>query len=131
MPRATKVFLILYTTVLLITVYWFSPFYLLNFDQVEESRDGVVLSEKNFSHVVAKNRHVMVDFYAPWSYYSQQLAPEYALAARELKGKVVLAKVNAYEEKVLKIKYRAQGHPNIFFFVGGVKVDSYTNARKR
>ncbi|XP_031251832.1 protein disulfide isomerase-like 1-3 [Pistacia vera] len=138
MPRATKVFLILYTIVLLlITIHWFSPFYLLNFDQensllqLTDEKDVVILSEKNFSHVVANNRYVMVDFFAPWSYYSQQLAPEYALAARQLKGKVMLAKVNAYEERGLKRKYRAQGHPNVYFFAGGVKIDSYTNARKR
>ncbi|KAJ0103129.1 hypothetical protein Patl1_06118 [Pistacia atlantica] len=109
MPRATKVFLLLYTIVLLlITIHWFSPFYLLNFDQenslpqVTDEKDVVILSDKNFSHVVANNR-----------------------------DKVMLAKVNAYEERGLKRKYRAQGHPNVYFFAGGVKIDSYTNARKR
>ena len=34
---------------------------------IDEKEDVVKLSDKNFSHVIAKNQHVMVLFYAPWS----------------------------------------------------------------
>lgn len=91
----------------------------------------VVLSAKNFAHVVAKNRYVMVAFYAPWCYWSRQLDPEYEKAAMELKAELVLAKVDADQETFLANKYAIDGYPTISFFVGGVKVYNYYHERKR
>ncbi|KAL0317469.1 UNVERIFIED_CONTAM: protein disulfide isomerase-like 1-4 [Sesamum angustifolium] len=80
----------------------------------------VVLKESNFSDFIAKNRFVMVEFYAPWCGHCQALAPEYAAAAEELKDEaVVLAKVDATEEAELSQKFDVQGFP-IYFFVDGV-----------
>ncbi|XP_044462607.1 protein disulfide-isomerase A4-like [Mangifera indica] len=90
----------------------------------------VVLSAKNFAHVVAKNRYVMVAFYAPWCYWSRQLDPEYEKAAMELKAELVLAKVDAAQETFLANKYAIDGYPTISFFVGGVKVYNYYHERK-
>ena len=54
---------------------------------IDEKEDAVKPSDKNFSHVIAKNQYVMVLFYAPWAPQSKKLAPEYETAATELKGK--------------------------------------------
>ncbi|KAF6171062.1 hypothetical protein GIB67_014642 [Kingdonia uniflora] len=59
-----------------------------------EEKDVMVLNEGNFTDYVEKNRYVMVEFYAPWCGHCQVLVPEYAAAARELKGEAVLAKVD-------------------------------------
>ncbi|KAL5733486.1 hypothetical protein ACOSP7_032828 [Xanthoceras sorbifolium] len=99
---------------------------------VIDEKDVVILSEKNFSHFVAKNRYVMVVFYAPWCYWSKKLVPEYAAAATELKGtEVVLAKVDADKEKALANKYEVQGYPSLDFFVGGVDLEHYYYNRNR
>lgn len=59
-----------------------------------DEKDVVVLKERNFTTVIDNNRFVMVEFYAPWCGHCQELAPEYAKAATELKDDdVVLAKV--------------------------------------
>ncbi|KAJ4720795.1 Protein disulfide-isomerase [Melia azedarach] len=94
-------------------------------------KDVVTLSEENFSHIIAKNRHVMVAFYAPWCYWSEKLAPEYDAAATLLKDKVVLATVDAVKEIELAKKWRIQAYPTIYFFVDGVHVDTYYYARNR
>lgn len=88
-----------------------------------DEKDVVVLKDSNFSEFIDKNRYVMVEFYAPWCGHCQSLAPEYAAAATELKGEVVLAKVDATEETVLAQKYEIQGFPTVFFFVEGVHRD--------
>lgn len=86
-----------------------------------DEKDVVILKERNFSDVIENNQYVMVEFYAPWCGHCQALAPEYAAAATELKGKkVVLAKVDATEESELAHEYDVQGFPTVHFFVDGV-----------
>ncbi|OIT03305.1 PREDICTED: protein disulfide isomerase-like 1-3 [Nicotiana attenuata] len=86
-----------------------------------DEKDVAVLKEGNFSEFIAKNKHVMVEFYAPWCGHCQALAPEYAAAATELKGEnVMLAKVDATEEAELAQKYDVQGYPAVFFFIDGL-----------
>lgn len=85
-----------------------------------DEKDVAVLKESNFSDVVSKNRYVLVEFYAPWCGHCQRLVPEYAAAATELKGEVVLAKVDATEENDLAQKFEVQGFPTLLFFIDGV-----------
>ncbi|KAH9768313.1 protein disulfide isomerase-like 1-3 [Citrus sinensis] len=83
---------------------------------IDEKEDAVNLSDKNFSDVLAKNQHVVMAFYAPWCFWSKKLAPEYEAAATELKGKAVLAKVNAINKIELAKRWGIQGYPTIYFF---------------
>ncbi|CAH9080410.1 unnamed protein product [Cuscuta epithymum] len=86
-----------------------------------DEKDVVVLKEGNFSDFIAKNKHVMVEFYAPWCGHCESLKPEYAAAATELNGHgVALAKVDATEETELAQKYEVQGFPTVYLFVDGV-----------
>ncbi|KAK4835780.1 hypothetical protein QYF36_014450 [Acer negundo] len=101
-------------------------------NNVFDEKDVVVLSDQNFSHFVAKHRHVMVAFYAPWCYWSKKLVPEYAAAATQLKGsEVVLAKVDATRERRLANKYGVDAYPSLNFFVGGVDLERYYYDRDR
>ncbi|RWR83946.1 protein disulfide isomerase-like protein 1-4 [Cinnamomum micranthum f. kanehirae] len=85
-----------------------------------DEKDVVVLAKGNFSEFLEKNQYVMVEFYAPWCGHCHALAPVYAAAATELKGKAVLAKVDATVENDLAQKYDVQGFPTVIFFVDGV-----------
>ncbi|KAL7252929.1 hypothetical protein ACSBR1_007478 [Camellia fascicularis] len=97
---------------------------------VVDEKDVVVLKDSNFSDFIANNRYVMVEFYAPWCGHCQALTPEYAAAATELKGEVVLAKVDATEESELGQKYEIQGFPTVYFFIDGVHKD-YSGQRTK
>ncbi|KAF2295784.1 hypothetical protein GH714_033962 [Hevea brasiliensis] len=86
-----------------------------------DEKDVVVLTKNNFSDFVNRNQYVMLNFYAPWSYWSQKLAPEYAAAATMLKGKVVLAKIDATQETELARKFNIRGYSTVYLSVGGVR----------
>ncbi|KAI3722013.1 hypothetical protein L2E82_33036 [Cichorium intybus] len=91
-----------------------------DFSESIDDKDVVVLTESNFTDFVESNRHVMVEFYAPWCGHCKALAPEYAAAAKELKGApVVLAKVDAQQENDLAETYEVQGFPTVLFFIDG------------
>ncbi|KAF5729503.1 hypothetical protein HS088_TW21G01670 [Tripterygium wilfordii] len=75
------------------------------------------------------NQYVMVQFYAPWCYWSRRLRRAYAEAAMKLKGEAVLAKVDASAQVLIRDDYKVNGYPTMLFFVNGVYVDTYYGDR--
>jgi len=99
-------------------------------DPAEE--DGVlVLDEKSFEGAIKSNPFILVEFYAPWCGHCKQFAPEYAAAAKQLKGAsppIPLAKVDATAEHKLAEDYGVRGYPTIRLFIDG-KDQEYTGGR--
>ncbi|XVF83229.1 hypothetical protein PTKIN_Ptkin16aG0117500 [Pterospermum kingtungense] len=91
----------------------------LTFPRVDE-KDVIVLSRENFNDFIEKNRYVLVEFYGPWCWHCLALASEYAAAATELKGEVVLAKVDGTQEAELLQMFDIEGFPTLLLFVEGV-----------
>jgi protein disulfide-isomerase A6 len=61
-----------------------------------DSKDVVELTESNFDSLVINSNDIwLVEFFAPWCGHCKNLAPEWAKAATELKGKVKLGAVDA------------------------------------
>ncbi|KAJ4838152.1 hypothetical protein Tsubulata_035241, partial [Turnera subulata] len=83
-----------------------------------DEKDVLVLTRINISDFLAKNRYVMLVFYAPWCYWSQRLAPEYAAAATLLKDEAALAKVNCTLEVELAREYEIKAYPTMIFLIG-------------
>jgi len=85
-------------------------------------KDVVELTEANFESLVLKSDDIwLVEFFAPWCGHCKNLAPEWARAATELKGKVKLGAVDATVHGSLAQRYQVQGYPTIKYFAAGSK----------
>ncbi|GJP30345.1 hypothetical protein CLOM_g757 [Closterium sp. NIES-68] len=90
--------------------------------EIPEGDDGdvVALTDTTFPQVLKDNKHVLLEFYAPWCGHCKSLAPEYKVAAAKLKEfGVVLAKVDATKYADLSEKYNVEGFPTIVFVSNG------------
>jgi len=108
---------------------WFAIFsvFLLISVFAEES-DVVVLTDENFDTTLASNDLILVEFYAPWCGHCKKLVPEYEKAATELKGKAVLAKLDATTETNAAESHDIRGYPTIKLFRKG-KPTEYKGGR--
>jgi len=100
-----------------------------NYHIIED--EGVhVLTRDTFAHFAMPKELLLVEFYAPWCGHCKTLEPEFAKAAKALKGDgLYLAKVDATKEVELAKEYFVQGFPTIILFKKGVKVSDYDGGR--
>lgn len=100
-------------------------------DDVDE-KDVVVLTDKNFDEKLGSAKYALVEFYAPWCGHCKALKPEYAKAATALKdysSDVIIAKLDATEEKEVAGKHEIQGYPTLKWFIDGKEVSDYSGGR--
>ncbi|XP_060696956.1 protein disulfide-isomerase A2-like [Hemiscyllium ocellatum] len=88
-------------------------------DEIIDDQDVLVLNEHNFQRALKENKYLLVEFYAPWCGHCQNLAPEYASAAGQLKNEsseLKLAKVDVIKEKELGSEFGINSYPTLKFF---------------
>ncbi|KAK8460544.1 hypothetical protein SEVIR_2G346400v4 [Setaria viridis] len=100
-------------------------------DDVEEVVDGSVpLSSRNFDSYSHQYPVLVVNFYAPWCYWSNRLKPSWEKTATiirerydpEMDGRILLGKVDCTEEADLCRRHHIQGYPSIRVFRKGSDV---------
>lgn len=97
-------------------------------------QDVIELTDSNFEEMVIKSKDLwLVEFFAPWCGHCKNLAPHWASAASELKGRVKLGAVDATVHTRWAQQYGVQGYPTIKFFPAGRKdassAEDYTGGR--
>ncbi|MED6191626.1 Protein disulfide-isomerase 5-4 [Stylosanthes scabra] len=94
----------------------------------EESVEGaLILTSHNFDKYSHLFPITVVNFYAPWCYWSQRLKPSWEKAAKiikerydpEIDGRIILGKVDCTEEGELCRRHHIQGYPSIRIFRKG------------
>lgn len=90
----------------------------------------VVLGSNNFTNFVAKQRHLLVQFYAPWCGHCSKFAPQWAAAATALKGQVTVAKVDATAHVDISEELLVDRYPTFLFFLDGFH-SSYNGHRSK
>ncbi|XP_045123689.1 protein disulfide-isomerase A6 homolog [Portunus trituberculatus] len=93
------------------------------------SSDVIELTDSNFEKLVLKSDDMwLVEFFAPWCGHCKNLAPQWEIAASDLKGKVKLGALDATVHSVMASRYGVQGYPTIKFFHKG-DVEDYDGGR--
>ncbi|ORC87624.1 putative protein disulfide isomerase [Trypanosoma theileri] len=98
--------------------------------------DGVLdLTSANFEAHVGKSAPALVEFYAPWCGHCKNMAPEYARLGQAVKAagateRVVVAKVDATQQRDLATRFNVGGYPTLLFFAAGSTTpESYSGSR--
>ena len=73
----------------------------------------------DLNDIISKYDVVVVDFWAPWCQPCKIVEPIVEKLAKEMKGKVVFAKVNSDRNRKLAMKYKIMSIPTLLLFKNG------------
>ena len=87
------------------------------------------LTGSNFDQIIAGEKPVLVDFWAPWCGPCRMIAPVIEEIAAEFDGKAVVGKVNVDEDPGLAQRYGVMSIPTLIILKGGKVVEQAVGAR--
>ncbi len=78
--------------------------------------------------VLQSSLPVIVDFWAPWCGPCKMVAPMLEKLAKEMAGKLIVAKVNTDDNPEWAVRYGVQGIPTMLFIINGKIVHKQVGA---
>lgn len=106
----------------------------LKSEPIPDSNDEPVkvVVGSQFTDIVAEDKDVLLEVYAPWCGHCQKLAPAYEKAAEDLQklsDKAVMCKLDGTANEISTEGYDFQGFPTIFWKKAGEKPVIYSGGR--
>jgi thioredoxin 1 len=81
------------------------------------------LTDANFGETINKNKLVLIDFWAGWCGPCRALAPTIEELAKELEGKVLVAKLDVDESPKTAEKFQVFSIPTVVLIKDSCEVD--------
>ena len=81
------------------------------------------LTDKNFEETINKNKLVLIDFWAGWCGPCRALAPTIEEIAKDMAGKVLVAKLNVDENPATAEKFQVYSIPTVVLVKDCCEVD--------
>ena len=82
------------------------------------------LNKEQFQNLIAGDKPVLVDFWAPWSVYCRRIAPAYEKVAEQYEDRVVIAKVDIDQEPALAEQEQIEVIPSLVLYRNGKAIGS-------
>ena len=93
------------------------------------STEPLHITDESFEKVVMQsNLPVIVDFWAPWCNPCKMIAPTLEKLAKELEGRIIIAKINTDDHAEWMQKFGIQGIPTLLFVSNGKVVHRQVGA---
>lgn len=87
------------------------------------------LTAANFDQYIGRNElPIVVDFWAPWCQPCLGMAPHFAKACQQLKGKVQLAKLDTQAQQAVAARFGIRSIPTLIKFAGGAEIDRHSGS---
>ena len=80
---------------------------------------AIELNHKQFQELIAGDKPVLVDFWAPWCVYCRRIAPAYEKIAEQYGEEVIVAKVNIDDEPQIANQERIEVIPTLVMYKNG------------
>ena len=87
------------------------------------------LTGSNFDQIIAGEKPVLVDFWAPWCGPCRMIAPVIEQVAAQYDGRAIVGKVDVDEEMELAQKFGVMSIPTLIVIKGGKVVETAVGAR--
>lgn len=85
--------------------------------------EPLTLEDRDFFETVKKQKHMVVDFWAPWCGPCRMVSPIVDELAAEYSGKVSFGRLNVDDNPMVSGEFSIQSIPTLLFFRDGQPVD--------
>jgi len=88
----------------------------------------LIATDENFDQLLNENKMVLVDFWAEWCMPCKMFGPTIEEFAKDMKGRVTVAKLNVDESRGVAMKYNTMSIPTTILFKDGKPIDKMIGA---